>query len=46
MNIPEEDVVELDVAIIGSILACSLHEVDKLVLRSDVHDDDGRFSIG
>ena len=42
-NVPEQDVVELNVAIIGSILACSLHEVNKLVLRSDVHD--GRFSI-
>ena len=35
---PEENVVELDVAVIGLVLAGPLHEVDELFLAVDVHD--------
>ena len=38
LPLPEKNVIELDIAIIRSVLACSLHEVGELLLRSDVHD--------
>ena len=34
---PEQNVVELDIAVIGLILASPLHEVDELGLAVDVH---------
>ena len=37
-KIPEQDVVELDVAVVGLVLAGPLHEVDELFLAVDVHD--------
>ena len=37
-KLPEQDVVELDVAVIGLVLAGPLHEVDELFLAADVHD--------
>ena len=36
---PEQDVVELDVAVVGLVLAGPLHEVDELFLAVDVHAD-------
>ena len=42
---PEENVVELDVAVIGLVLAGSLHEVDELGLAVDVHGD-GKLLAG
>ena len=38
-KLPEQDVVELDVAVIGLVLAGPLHEVDELFLAVDVHAD-------
>lgn len=38
--LPEENVIELDVTIVRSVLACPLHEVGELLLRPDVHDDE------
>ena len=37
-KLPEQDVVKLDVAVIGLVLAGPLHEVDELFLAVDVHD--------
>lgn len=37
---PEEDVVELNVAIIGGIFASSLHEIDEFVLGANIHGCD------
>ena len=37
---PEQNVVELDIAVIGLILASPLHEVDELGLAVDVHGDE------
>merc|ERR1711887_98366 len=34
---PKQDVVQLDVAVIAGVLAGALHEVDKLILGSDIH---------
>ena len=42
---PEENVVELDVAVIGLVLAGPLHEVDELGLAVDVHGD-GKLLAG
>ena len=42
---PEKNVVELDVAVIGLVLAGSLHEVDELGLAVDVHGD-GKLLAG
>ena len=36
-KLPEQDVVKLDVAVIGLVLAGPLHEVDELFLAVDVH---------
>jgi len=36
---PEQDVVELDVAVVGLVLAGPLHEVDELFLAVDIHPD-------
>ena len=38
-KIPQQDVVELDVAVVGLVLAGPLHEVDELFLAVDVHAD-------
>ena len=45
MWLPEENVVELDVTVIGSVLACSLHEVGEFLGRSDVHADWGNWLV-
>ena len=36
---PEEDVVELDVAVVGLVLDGALHEEDELALVGDVHGE-------
>ena len=43
-KIPQQDVVELDVAVVGLVLAGPLHEVDELFLVADVHD--GEEEVG
>ena len=44
-KIPQQDIVELDVAVIGLVLAGPLHEVDELGLAVDVHGD-GKLIAG
>ena len=36
-TLPEEDVVELNIAVIASVLAGTLHEEDELILSFDIH---------
>jgi len=40
---PEENVVELDVGVVDSVLDRALHEEDKLILVANIHDGDQLF---